>query len=74
MIQNEKDLYLISNFRNEKASKMRIAFPIILFSFFSIVIFALFSSFLEKKEKKLNSFTDDDFNWAPAGDKLKTKW
>ena len=37
--------------------------------FLILILSVIFYNF-----RKLNSFTDKVFNWAPAGDKIKTKW
>ena len=66
---------LISNFRREGTNKLSIfAFSLIVFTCFSVLLFLLTLTIGKQKNKNINSFADDEWEWAPKGDKIKTKW
>ena len=66
---------LISDFRRKGTSKLTIlAFSLIVFTCFSILLFLLTLSIGKSKNNNINSFADDEWEWAPKGDKIKTKW
>ena len=66
---------LISNYRRKGAYRFSIfAFSLIAFTCFSILLFLLTLTTGKQKNKNINSFADGEWEWAPKGDKIKTKW
>ena len=75
MIDDEKSLKLIKNVKNEKLFNWKkISFLLMTFSFFCIVLIILASLMNESKEKRIKSLLEEEWNWSPAGNKIKTKW
>ena len=52
----------------------KIAIALIVFACLSTCFFLFISYEDKKQEKNLNLFADDEWEWAPQGDKIKTKW
>ena len=71
MHEKEESLKLIINSKREAFQLNKIAILLIAFACF-ITFISLFISTTDKKS--LNSFVEEEWNWSPAGDKIKTKW
>ena len=66
---------LISNYRRKGTFRLSIfAFSLIAFTCFFILLFLLTLTTGKQKNKNINSFADGEWEWAPKGDKIKTKW
>ena len=66
---------LISNFRKKGINKLSIlAFSLIVFTCFTILVFLFTLTIGKPKNKSIKSFADDEWEWAPKGDRIKTKW
>ena len=75
MLEKEESLQLVTNYKKKEIFQInKIAVALIAFACLSTCFF-LFASYPDKKlEKNLNSLADDEWEWAPQGDKIKTKW
>ena len=71
MHEKEESLKLIINSKREAFQLNKIAILLIAFACF-ITFISLFIPTTDKKS--LNSFVEEEWNWSPAGDKIKTKW
>ena len=71
MHEKEESLKLIINSKREAFQLNKIAISLIAFACF-ITFISLFIPTTDKKS--LNSFVEEEWNWSPAGDKIKTKW
>ena len=72
----ERDKSLISNKRKNKFNLKKISFSLIAFTFICLAFIVIYSS-VGSNKNKLNSFAqeeEEEWNWKPAGDKIKTKW
>ena len=72
----ERDKSLISNKRKNKFNLKKISFSLIAFTFICLAFIFIYSS-VGSNKNKLNSFAgeeEEEWNWKPAGDKIKTKW
>ena len=74
MHEKEESLKLIINSKREAFQLNKIAILLIAFACFITFIFLFISTTDKKSEKSLNSFVEEEWNWSPAGDKIKTKW
>ena len=74
MHEKEESLKLIVNSKREAFQLNKIAILLIAFACFITFIFLFISTTDKKSEKSLNSFVEEEWNWSPAGDKIKTKW
>ena len=78
MFENENKNLLNSSYKKKKSSNMKKIFFSLTLTFCFLLIFYSFIYVLVQparpKGKKLKSLAGEEWNWAPAGDKIKTKW
>ena len=75
MLEKEESLKLIIDYKRKESSQInKISVALIAFACFTTFLILLVSTTDKNLEKNLNSLAEEDWNWAPAGDKIKTKW
>ena len=78
MFKKENKIFLVSSSKVKKSSNMKkFLFSLTLLSCFSLIFYAfiqIYTQPVQPRKRGLKSFADEEWNWAPAGDKIKTKW